>query len=163
MVGVNIDSLGRIRDNARGLFTTIAAGLIRHLPLVAEHMRKAVEREPGIVAKAMGEQFRALILQPFQAIPAASKRSTETMVVVIDALDQCNSEADVEAIIRLLAQVKDITSVRLKLFVTSRPELPIRLGFQTISGSYASLALHEIPEPVIEDDISAFLEFRALA
>jgi len=148
------------RDNARGLFTTVVAGLVRQMPLVAEHVRKVIEREPGITAKSMGEQFRTLILQPFQAIPVLPQRSPGTMVVVIDALDECASEADVQTLIRLLAQVKDITSVCLKVFLTSRPELPIRLGFQEISGSYDSLALHNIPDPVIEHDISAFLVFR---
>jgi len=148
------------RNNARGLFTTIAAGLVRRAPLAAEHVRKAVEREPRIAAKSIGEQFKALLLEPFQAIPALPQRSPETLVVVIDALDECASEADVQCIIRLLAQAKDITSVCLKFFLTSRPELSVRLGFQEISGSYDSLALHKIPDPVIEHDISAFLRFR---
>jgi len=52
----------------------------------------------------------------------------------------------------------NITSVSPKFFVTGRPELPTRLCFQEISGSYDFLALHNIPNPVIEHDISSVLE-----
>lgn len=71
------------------------------------------------------------------------------MVVVIDALDECDREDDATAIIRLLSKAKDVTSVRLRFFVTSRPELPIRLGFKDIGDRYKDLALHEIPKPDI--------------
>ena len=45
----------------------------------------------------------------------------------------------------------------MKIFITSRPKLPIRLGFKKIRGEYEDVALHEIPESVIERDISRFL------
>jgi hypothetical protein len=80
--------------------------------------------------------------------------------VVIDALDECDRQDDATAIIRLLARAKEVTSVRLRFFVTSRPELPIRLGFQDVGDGYEDLALHEVPEPIIEQDITAFLEFK---
>lgn len=43
--------------------------------------------------------------------------------------------------------------------MTSRPELPIRLGFANIEGDYHGLVLHEVAPPVIEHDIAAFLRF----
>jgi hypothetical protein len=47
--------------------------------------------------------------------------------------------------------------VCLRIFVTSRPGLLIRLGFKGISGgTYQGLVLHEIPQPKIEHDIAAF-------
>jgi hypothetical protein len=45
----------------------------------------------------------------------------------------------------------------MRIFITSRPELPIRLGFKNIRGRYQDVALHQIPKPVIEHDISTFL------
>jgi hypothetical protein len=45
--------------------------------------------------------------------------------------------------------------------VTSRAELPINLGFSDITNhAYQDLALHEIPEEVIERDIHLFLHDR---
>ena len=87
-------------------------------------------------------------------------RNSLRIALVIDALDECDWEEDVRIIIHLLSQVKHLKSVRLKLFVTSRPELPIRLGFEDISGKYKGLVLHQIPNLIIEHDISAFLEYE---
>jgi hypothetical protein len=50
--------------------------------------------------------------------------------------------------------------VRLRIFITSRPELPIRLGFKDVQGKYQGLALHQIPEQVVEQDISTFLGYE---
>jgi hypothetical protein len=50
--------------------------------------------------------------------------------VVIDALDECEGENDIRLILRLLAEAK-IRKI-LRDFVTSRPEMPIRLGFKNI-------------------------------
>lgn len=50
--------------------------------------------------------------------------------------------------------------IHLRVFITSRPELPIRLGFKDIRGKYQDVILHQIPEPVIGHDISAFLSYE---
>jgi hypothetical protein len=84
----------------------------------------------------------------------------ESCATLVDALDECDREEDVRIIIYLLSQVRHLKSVRLKLFVTNRPELPIRLGFEDISGKYKAMVLHQIPNPIIEHDVSAFLEYK---
>lgn len=48
-------------------------------------------------------------------------------------------------------------SAKLKIFLTSRPALPIRFGFKTTDDAYDGIILHEIPESVIKKDIRAFL------
>jgi len=77
-------------------------------------------------------------------------------VIVVDALDECE-ERDVRVIVNILSLAKSLTSVKLGIFVTSRPELPIRLGFGDIKGKYQDMVLHEVPEPIIKHDIKAFL------
>ncbi|KAK4096064.1 hypothetical protein N658DRAFT_532103 [Parathielavia hyrcaniae] len=79
------------------------------------------------------------------------------ITIVVDALDECGGDNDVKAIISLLAQAKTLTSIRLRVFITSRPELPIRLGFNAVQGKYQDMALHQIPELVVERDISTFV------
>ncbi|KAK0710404.1 hypothetical protein B0T21DRAFT_352613 [Apiosordaria backusii] len=46
------------------------------------------------------------------------------------------------------------------MMISSRPELPIRLGFNEIKGKYQDLVLHEIPKPIIEHDIATYLDFE---
>src|SRR5215212_3717379 len=104
----------------------------------------------------MRGQFEKLILEPLSKIsPDASQASS--FVIVVDALDECEGDDDVKLIINLFSRTKSLTSLRLRIFVTSRPELPIRLSFNAVHGKYQGLVLHEIPEPVIERDISAYL------
>lgn len=80
-------------------------------------------------------------------------------MVVIDALDECEREEDIQAILRLLEQMKDVKPVFICVFVTSRPELPIRLSFKQMSDrTYQNLVLHEVPRKTIERDITLFLE-----
>lgn len=59
-------------------------------------------------------------------------------------------------ILELLPQVQKSTAIRLKVFITSRPELPIQLGFKQVD-NYQDLVLHELPPPVIERDIRLYL------
>ncbi|KFZ22424.1 hypothetical protein V502_02884, partial [Pseudogymnoascus sp. VKM F-4520 (FW-2644)] len=147
------------RGHAGMFITTIATQLIQKLPSLAPHVQNAIEADPGISKKALKQQFDTLVLQPLVKIQTHPQKSS-SIVIVIDALDECDREEDVRTIIRLFSQVKQITSIQIKFFLTSRPELPIRLGFEDISGKYEGLALHQIPEPIIKEDISAFLEHQ---
>src|SRR5213083_1309489 len=89
-----------------------------------------------------------LILEPLEKV--SSDLANPLVVVVVDALDECEREEDVKVIIDLLSQAKSLKTIHLRFFVTSRPDLPIRLGFNNISGKYEDLVLHQIPEPVVE-------------
>ena len=80
---------------------------------------------------------------------------------MINALDEYKREADTRAILQLLARTKDIRPVPLRIIVTSRPELHIRLGFKEMpNGTYQDLVLHEVPRHTIEHDIRLFLEHK---
>lgn len=77
--------------------------------------------------------------------------------LVIDALDECEGEEDIRLILRLLAQAETLESVQLRVFVTSRPETPIRLGFYNIpEGSHQDCILHNISPSIVDHDISIF-------
>lgn len=144
------------RGRVQFFFTTIAAQLVHHLPSLGPHIQDVIEADPTINEKSPKDQFDKLIAGPINKLPKHSQLST--VVIVIDALDECDAP-DIRTIIDLLSQAKEhFTSIRLKSFVTSRPELPIRLGFKDISGKYEDLVLHQIPKPIIEQDITAFLE-----
>jgi len=140
------------RGNATRFFTTIAAQLVVKVPAMIPHVRKAIDADPAISGKTMKEQFENLILQPIQHIPPR----TSKLVIVVDALDECDREGDVKAILHLLSQNQHIISACMRIFVTSRPELPIRLGFSKMS--HQDLVLQDIPQEIITHDIATFLE-----
>ncbi|ATZ48860.1 hypothetical protein BCIN_04g00790 [Botrytis cinerea B05.10] len=143
------------RGHAGMFFATIVTQLVQKLPPLAPHVRDAIEANPGISGKTLGQQFITLVLKPLEKIQTDPQKSS-SIVIVVDALDECDREEDVEAIIRLFSQAQHVAS--LKFFLTSRPELPIRLGFKKIGDIYKGLVLHEIPEKIVKEDISSFLE-----
>ncbi|KAK3363905.1 hypothetical protein B0T25DRAFT_627877 [Lasiosphaeria hispida] len=144
------------RGKAAMFFTTIASQLAHQLPSLASHVQTAIEVNPTIADKTKGEQFEKLILEPLNKYK--DDPCVPSLVsVVVDALDECDREDDAIAIVRILSRAKEAASVRLRCFITSRPELPIRLGFGQIQGDYQDVALHRIPEPIVKYDISAFL------
>ena len=147
----------RDRGHADLFVTTIAAQLISVKPDLEPHIKDALRTDQGLAGKALREQFEKLILQPLERVYHDLRNPVKIMLVV-DALDECDHDGDIKAIIYLLSQTKTLGSVHMRVFVTSRPELPIRLGFKDIQGRYQDVALHQVPEPIIEHDISKFLE-----
>jgi len=146
------------RGNASRFFTTIATDLMVHEPGMLPAIRKTLDEDSTISHKALKDQFEKLILQPLLGIKQACSQAV-ARVVVIDALDECEREADIRTILQLLAQTKDVRPVPLRIVVTSRPELHIRLGFREMpNGTYQDLVLHEVPRTTIEHDIRLFLE-----
>jgi hypothetical protein len=80
-------------------------------------------------------------------------------VVVIDALDECDKSERIKMTLLLLSKVEAITSLRLRIFVTSRPELPVELGFKKMSGNlHHDIRLEDAQEPSIAHDIRVFYE-----
>jgi NACHT domain len=144
------------RDNASRFFTTIALHLVRRMPALVPYVRSAIDAEPEISEKRLKEQFEKLIFQPLSQATQISKQIS-TLVIVIDALDECKQE-HVETILRLLPQAGNLQSVRMRVFLTSRPELPIRLGFKEMSaGAHQDVVLEDMPQVTIEHDISVYL------
>lgn len=139
------------RGNASRFFTTLSRDLVIRKPETLLFIQAAIQHDPDIATKSLSHQFEKLLLHPLQ------KSRLSRIVIVIDALDECENEQDIRVILRLLPQINQ-SSIQAQVFVTSRPELPVRLGFEKISPQYEDIILHEIPEPIIEHDISLFME-----
>ncbi|KAM5361519.1 hypothetical protein ACJA88_014443 [Fusarium oxysporum] len=150
------------RGNLDKLMSTLAHQLALSIPGVAFFIKKALDVNPTIVGKSVKEQFKKLIQGPLSEV-AATPIAPSSVVIVIDALDECDREADIRLLINIFSQAKTLRP-HLRVFLTSRPELPIRLGFSEVQGSYQDLVLHDIPAQVVEHDIIVFLddEFRKI-
>ncbi|RKL06523.1 Vegetative incompatibility protein HET-E-1 [Fusarium oxysporum] len=150
------------RGNLNKLMSTLAYQLASSIPGVAFFIKKTLDDNPAVVGKSVREQFQKLIQEPLSEA-AASTIAIPPVVMVIDALDECDQEADIRLLINILSQAKTVLP-QLRVFLTSRPELPIRLGFSEVQGSYQDLVLHEIPMEIVEHDILVFLndEFKKI-
>jgi len=140
-------------SHSRMFFTTIAAQLAISLPVLRPFISDAIDNNPAIFKRGLREQWDQLILNPLKNAPTQSIQ----LVVVIDALDECDSMEDIQLILQLLEEAKDLDTVRIKIFVTSRPEIPIFDGFRQLSGeAYRDCILHNIPLDTVNADISTF-------
>jgi hypothetical protein len=148
------------RGNAKQFFPTLASQLQTRIPGMVDYLREVINAEPQISAKSLKDQFERLILEPISRLKTSSGQPS-LLVIVIDALDECENDKDIRVILHLLPQVQECSSTRLRVFVTSRPELPIRLGFDAMGGNdYQDLILHQIPRADIQHDIRLFLEYK---
>jgi len=102
---------------AAKLFSTIAAQLAREVPGLAFHIRDAIAKHGNIGEQALCDQWRHLILQPLaklndSLIPLSGLVPSLSPIVVIDALDECEDNSEIEEILRLLLEAKDLDMVR---------------------------------------------------
>ncbi|KAF2179766.1 hypothetical protein K469DRAFT_295663 [Zopfia rhizophila CBS 207.26] len=78
---------------------------------------------------------------------------------VIDALDECDDDRNIQVILSLFAEARSLERVQLRIFMTSRPEIPIRYGVQELPDvEHQDFILHNIAQEIVDDDISKFLE-----
>ncbi|KAA8894763.1 hypothetical protein FN846DRAFT_972715 [Sphaerosporella brunnea] len=137
------------RAHAGKFFTTLAYQLARAQTGLASGVCDALRHNRDIPKKSLSEQWKQLILDPLSHLNGVS------LILVIDALDECDGENDIQLILQLLSQV---SSVRLQILVTSRPETPIRFGFGEMPKAvHRDIVLHEIEKSIVSHDISVFL------
>ncbi|RJE17766.1 NACHT domain protein [Aspergillus sclerotialis] len=148
------------RGNAMKLFSTITRQLVLSLPQLIPGVQKALDDDPDVVDKSLKEQFEKLLLQPLLSLESSYLR-TPTLVIVIDALDECERDEDIRVILQLLPQLGVLNAIRLRIFLTSRPEWPILREVSKASSDERDIfVLHEIDKSAIEHDISLFLRNR---
>ncbi|KAF8537845.1 putative WD-repeat protein [Trichophaea hybrida] len=146
--------------HAGKLFTSIAAQLANALPALKPYICKSIEENPDIFQRALGEQWKYLIFRPLSSLTRELPQA-RVLVLVIDALDECENYNDTSVILRLLAEAKSLNSVRLQVFITSRPEMTIRLSFRDMPGTaHHDLVLHYISQSIIRQDISTLFHYE---
>jgi hypothetical protein len=146
------------RGNASRIFTTIAAQLTRNIPALLPRVREAIGKDSGIAGRTLKKQFDALILQPLSELGRTSSTRTK-LALILDALDECERASDIRDILVLLSQARQLGPVQLRILVTSRPELPIRLCFKRMSADiHQDVILDDISGATIKRDITCFLE-----
>ena len=140
------------------LFTSIAAQLAIALPAVVPYVCKAIKENPDIIHRGLADQWRCLIIQPLANLQKVLSLP-HGFILVIDALDECEGDADIRLMLRLFAKAKTVNGVGLRVFLTSRPETPIRFGFSNDIPVevHEDFVLHNISPSIIQHDISVFL------
>ena len=142
--------------HASKFVTTLACQLAVTQPDLAGGIRTAIGQHPDIHLRGLHEQWKYLIAGPL------SSWNGETLILVIDALDECDSEGDTRLILQLLSRVVSTNRPPpLKIFISSTPETLIRHRFKDLSDTAdRNITLLEISKPATSVDISICLRDR---
>ena len=144
-------------SNASLFFSSVIAQLMKAIPSLVPYIESTIEDDPQIADKALREQFERLILHPLSAIQADLEIP---VVLVIDALDECNSDVQIRLLLQELSRLRVLSNL-VRIFLTSRPELAARDGFERMTRiSYQDFILHDISSSLIDRDIMLFLVYK---
>ena len=122
--------------------TTVASQLAKNIPAVHQYISDAVREHSDIANQSLHDQWHQLVLRPLLELKGSGSPS---YVLVVDALDECDDDNNVRLIVQLLAEVRSIELVWLRVFLTSRPEVPIRCEFcQTLNVVHQDFVLHNV-------------------
>lgn len=141
--------------NATKFVGTIATQLADKSPKFKSLLRKAVSQDEGIVHRVLRDQWRELIIAPLSQL---GLDLPPPLVIVVDALDECDSESHIRQVLQLLVDTGDLDRHHLRVLVTSRPDKPLYNSFLELSNSkYQGFVLHDISNDVVDEDIRRFL------
>ncbi|KAF2458145.1 quinon protein alcohol dehydrogenase-like superfamily [Lineolata rhizophorae] len=141
--------------HAHKFVSSIAVQLAHATPTLRQHICDAFTERPDIVDQSLRDQWQRLVLGPLARLDGDDGRWP--YVLIVDALDECDNDNDVRIIVQLLAEARSSAQGRLRVFLTSRPETPIRSGFhQMPAGGYHDFVLQDISPSIVDQDISKF-------
>ena len=142
-------------SHAGKFFTSIALQLADTSPSLRHHICEAIAANSHIANQTLHDQWHQLILQPLLKI----NTFRPSLVIVVDALDECYDANDVRIIVHLFATAP-LSRVRLRVFMTSRPEIPIRHGFYQVPDEHQAFILHSISPQIVNHDIFLFFDHQ---
>jgi hypothetical protein len=138
--------------------TSIALQLASSIPGVQQYICDAITERSDIASQSLRDQWHQLVLRPLSKLNGSSCQSL--YILVIDALDECDNDNNIRAILQLLAQIRSVEAVQIRVFLTSRPETPIQYGFRDIPNTERhDFVLHNIASSTADHDIRISLEY----
>jgi hypothetical protein len=143
--------------HASKFVTSFAVQFASNVPQIQRFISDAVIEQNDIANQSLHDQWRQLVLRPLSRLDSSS--SPSSYMLIVDALDECDGEDDIQIILQLLNEARTLKTVRLRVFLTSRSEIPIRYGFyQMPEAEHRDFVLHSISPLIVDHDISIFLE-----
>nr|POF06990.1 vegetative incompatibility protein het-e-1 [Quercus suber] len=140
------------RSDASRFFPTVVAQLVDKIPAIQQHVANAIERDSFLCSSNLRNQFEKLFMEPLLGLKP-TKLPPTGLTIVIDGLDECNCR-DARTLLDLLAEVQARSNLLLRIFVTSRPKLPIEFGSKQIDGTlHEDVVLEDAQVTTIESDL----------
>lgn len=141
--------------STRKFVATIAVQLAEVSPQLRSYILNATVATLRIHRLSLYDQWERLILQPLAQL--SKEAFPHPLAIVIDALDECNNSDDALLLIRCFAAAAAVKQVDLRIFVTSRPDQPINVGFGDMSTNiYHTFVLHDIEQSIVNQDLAVY-------
>src|SRR6266704_2846923 len=143
------------RKNAKKFFTTIAFQLCAYDEEFAQAIGGilATERGAAATSKEPLEQLNALIVEPLRDLVQGR---TRPLVIVVDALDECDDEDGPIVLSALDHLVRELPAF--KVILTIRPQQHLDLFAGAASGKV--FYLQNIEDKIVDQDIRLYLQYR---
>lgn len=146
-------------SSPRLVFSMLASQLAQFDERYKRALYDVLRADNGIGSANLQSQFDNLVLKPLSACDRERR-----VLIVIDALNECSPEKDVQEMLRILL-CSDVASSesggpKLRILIASRPEAHIRFVFtaQGGKGHHEQVVLHDIDDKLARDDIQRYLK-----
>jgi len=141
------------RTDPSRIIPTLATIMAEQSPEFAAAMAKelGISVNPHAALQHVNVQAESLLRKPLASLSASSR----TIVFVIDALDECVNEAQVEKLLHAIATLAHDT--RVKFILTSRPETHVIYHPIFQSDDSSILRLHTIDKKEVTADIELYI------
>ena len=139
------------RTDVRRILPTLAMILAGQSQDFAEALAAELEMDRNLGHKPVGDQIGPLLGRPLATLASSSR----LVVLLIDALDECNNEREMAELLRCLADFE--CDVKVKFILTSRPELHIRGTPISNPDHNTILQLHTISTEEVMADIRLYI------
>ncbi|QRV95206.1 WD repeat-containing protein [Ceratobasidium sp. AG-Ba] len=136
------------------IIPTIAYQLARFSTPFFHVVSPILKENPDVYNKRIPDQFERLIVQPVNEVKDALPTN---LVIVIDALDECDANTGVADILDVL--LARAPGLPLRFFVSSRPDTNILDRMRLKQGDQVNteMRLHELGRTVVQADIRTYL------
>jgi len=144
-------------SDIRYIIPTTARQLARSCPQFAPALLEVLGADFQL--PSLGYQLKRLISEPFKL----SGPVADTLVIVIDALDECsNGTSEIRMFLEQIRKYFCTNTIPLKVFVTSRPEDVIMRTITPLNSSSPSewsvVHVHDIEKSLVQADIKFYVE-----
>ncbi|CAE6449641.1 unnamed protein product [Rhizoctonia solani] len=139
--------------DANRIIPTIAYQLARYSTAFQSALSLALNTDPDLGSRNPTTQFERLLREPLSQI---KDKIPKHVVVVIDALDECNNSRPTRLVFDLIVQF--LAELPIKFFLTCRPELRVQAKAPSFENVVHMLHLHEVEYPIVLHDIELYLQ-----
>jgi hypothetical protein len=147
------------RKNSRRIFHSLIYQLCVRNPRFSVAVVNALRNKRDITGRPLSEQIPLLLTKPLKIVASA----TQPILMVLDALDECDIENGQEggSLLLLLAQAVLQFRETVKLSITSREEHSTCKMFREVRdkcGERDTIQLHSLDQAVTQSDIRLYLK-----